>query len=222
MEHPEPLFDAVLAGDTQTAQKILKENPHFINHLHDSGATLLLLAAYTRNEEMIHALRPFKDHLNIYEAAALGEFTGVVENLAEMDDIDAPAPDGFTALGLAVFFGHDAIARLLLVHGANPNKPSANKMVVTPLHSAAATQNLELVQLLLDRGADPNAQQPSGVAPLHSAAHTGQLEICKRLLRAGANPALRTHAGETALDFAQKDGFPEIAALLLPLTTSSN
>ena len=47
--------------------------------------------------------------------------------------------------------------------------------------------------LLLQAGADPNAQDVDEWTPLHAAAHWGQKEACKLLADYGADFTLRNH-----------------------------
>jgi ankyrin repeat protein len=60
-----------------------------------------------------------------------------------------------------------------------------------PIKNAAARGHLDIVRLLLERGADPNLPE-EGIAPdghaLYSAAANGHLEIVKLLLEHGAHP----------------------------------
>ncbi|TDZ32369.1 Itaconate transport protein [Colletotrichum spinosum] len=56
----------------------------------------------------------------------------------------------------------------------------------TALHLAACEAYREMVQLLLEKGADPNARDVSGQVPLMRAAFWGRLENVKVLLRYGA------------------------------------
>jgi ankyrin repeat protein len=53
---------------------------------------------------------------------------------------------------------------------------------VTPLHVAAGTGNVELIKLLLSKGADPKKRSAFGRIPLSVAASFGHLEACKELL----------------------------------------
>ena len=85
---------------------------------------------------------------------------------------------------------------------------------MTPLHSAAAGHRTEAALLLLDRGADPNAEQPGGWTPLHQAAANGDLVLCKALLEHGANQAQMSDDRTRPLDFAIENRHHEIVRLL--------
>ena len=56
----------------------------------------------------------------------------------------------------------------------------------TPLRLTAASNNKEVVQLLLDNGGDVDAQDKDGEPPLHAAAQSGQKEAVQLLLDHGA------------------------------------
>ena len=71
-----------------------------------------------------------------------------------------------------------------------------------PLSNAAATGRMDIVQLLLDHGADPNLPEeqyaPKGKA-LYSAVYHGHYEIAKLLLERGAFPNPPVESSGTAL-----------------------
>jgi ankyrin repeat protein len=76
---------------------------------------------------------------------------------------------------------------------------------VTPLHSAAAGSHAEIVKLLLEHGADPNAAQDGGFTPLHSAAGNDDRESVEALLEAGADPSLANDEGKAPADLAGEE-----------------
>lgn len=57
---------------------------------------------------------------------------------------------------------------------------------ITPLMLASKCGNLPLVQLLLKKGADPNAVGANLKTALHGAANGGHVDVIKELIRNGA------------------------------------
>lgn len=69
----------------------------------------------------------------------------------------------------------------------------------TPLHWAARIQKLEMVKLLLERGADVNAKDDNGIAALHHLVFRGNLEGVEHLLEHGADVNIVDKDGNTPL-----------------------
>ena len=90
---------------------------------------------------------------DIFEAAAFGRVSRIRDLLASNPDAaGATAPDDFTPLHLAAFFGHPEALATLLEAGADVSARASNSFVreVQPLHSAAARRDSECCRLLLD------------------------------------------------------------------------
>ncbi|EAX99303.1 hypothetical protein TVAG_152220 [Trichomonas vaginalis G3] len=68
---------------------------------------------------------------------------------------------------------------------------------IHPLHFAAASQNLEIVQYLISIGADKNAKTAFDVTPLHVAAASNNLEIVQYLISIGADKDAKAVSGVT-------------------------
>jgi len=87
----------------------------------------------------------------------------------------------------------------------------------TALHYACFFGGAAAVAVLLEAGADPNAEagNPSRVRPLHSAAAGRDAEAARLLLEAGADPDARQAGGHTALHAAAQHDDAQLAALLL-------
>jgi ankyrin repeat protein len=152
-------------------------------------------------------------------------------------DVNLSDPDGISPLVLAIRNGHYDVAAVLVEKGANVN--AGDRVNRTPLYMAvdmhsldwiqnrpapkseSALDSLDIVKLLLARGANPNVQLsgPSpawkgdaiaaqntfgnvigpGTTPFIRAAKNADLAVMRLLLASGANPNLPTRNNTTAL-----------------------
>jgi len=133
------------------------------------------------------------------------------------------------------------ITQLLLGHGADVNSKgyedrtplhialqwgdvgiiqahTRDKFDWTSLHLASRRSHLDVLRLLLDRGADANAQTSHEMTPLHFAACNGHFQIAEVLLAHGVDPRIRNKKGQTAFEQASEMGHLEVAQLLSDLT----
>ena len=93
-----------------------------------------------------------------------------------------------------------------------------NDLGMTPLHQAVKVNNLSMVNLLLDYGANPNVKteyQAGQETPLMIAAVNNYYEIGKLLLDYGADPTQRNSQGLTCLHLATMNGSVELALLMI-------
>ena len=147
--------------------------------------------------------------------------------------LHAFSDDGWTALHLACFFGHQACVTWLLARGADREATSQNMLKNRPLHAAAGGRHTSVCAELLRQGAvtmirsqarssaarprsgagalprgdEPaDAQQQGGYTALHSAAQHGNEALVEVLLSAGASPSLADGQGKDAAQHAEDKG----------------
>ncbi len=121
---------------------------------------------------------------------------------------------GDTALHLAAAGYRVEIVQQLLAAGADPNATS-NHRRSGPLHYAAdgyvsgpewdEKRQVKTIRVLLEAGAEINAQDKNGAAPLHRAARTRCAAAVACLLKSRSNPLLKNKSGSTPFHLAVQD-----------------
>lgn len=214
----EEIIELIKTGKNDLLEQHLIDNPSLADSKTAHGISLLQFAAYCRNNFAVDILKKHKQELDIFEAVSVGDTDTVSQLLDKTPDIlNSFSQDGFTPLGLAAFFGHLPIVKLLLDKGANPNIAANNQFKVAPIHSACAISNFEIVNLLITYRADVNAKQMQGVTPLHATAHNGQTKLLKLLIDNGADINAKMDNGQTPLSMAIEKEFHETAELITKL-----
>jgi ankyrin repeat protein len=164
-QHPDlDAFEAAAAGDSARVSQEVATMPDFVERVHRMGWTPLHFAAFG------------------------GQTAIALLLLAHGAEVDAVSRNKFanTPLLVSLLTRQGDVARLLVARGANVNFKGAEG--VTALHEAATGGDLDVVRLLLDAGADPNAR-------------TGKLDDGR--------------TDRSALDFARDGGHADVASLLL-------
>jgi len=133
--------------------------------------------------------------------------------------------DGMTALDLALY-GTQSCNNQAIVDLLKKATEKVNSYIstngCTSLISAAKNNNLEMVQMLLNAGADKDIQDKDGWTALHWAAKNNSTYIIQRLLKKNANLDIQDNLGCTALIQAVRFNRSEIAQMLLDKGANPN
>jgi ankyrin repeat protein len=172
-------------------------------------------ARYEFKLEIVEVIRQAAGQIDIFEAAALGDIERLRELLSSEPELaKAYSNDGFTALQFACFFGQPEAVKELSARGSDMNAVSRNTMHVAVINTAAASQSVEIVKIVLGAGARPDHQQQAGYTALHEAAAHNDAAMAQALLDAGATRDIRSDDGKTAADIATEKGYAALASLL--------
>ncbi|MCB1143104.1 MAG: ankyrin repeat domain-containing protein [Leptospiraceae bacterium] len=101
-----------------------------------------------------------------------------------------------------------------LKRGSNVNERDSFQKKYTALMVASKEGDLQLVKLLIDRGANVNATTPDGHTALMYASYNRYPEIVKVLIEHGANVNAKSIQGHTALSEIDDSHKEEIILLL--------
>ena len=214
------LFQAIRRGEISAIRKVLDRDPKLIGTVDENGSTPLILAAYwagaaevkellargadpnAKNDSGVAALIPATDNL---ESTRM-----LVEAGAE---VNARTEAGDTALIVAAQrAGGARVVEYLLDKGANLK--TATNDGATALHRAAECGDVDVLKLLVDKGADVDAQRKNpfgGQSPLASAVVFGHGAAVRYLLSKGA----KANIGDAGLSRAVFQGNVEIVKALL-------
>ena len=88
----------------------------------------ILVAAYNMKPDVVNALLELGAPVDIFEASVLGKVDRIQEILkANPARVSEHAPDGFTPVALAAFFGQPAAVKALIAAGADVNAAATNR-----------------------------------------------------------------------------------------------
>jgi len=111
-------------------------------------------------------------------------------------------------LGYTTGLGRDLLMAFVI---ANSTDSHGN----TALINAIQADSMEIAWMLIENGADLNAQNPNGLTALHYAACRGDQELVRLLLTSGADSNFLNADYETPLICAAKNGYHRIIPLLM-------
>lgn len=183
-----PLLRAVDTGQIETVEVLLnaKADPNVRDH---NGKTALMKAVESQKPAIVALL------------------------LSHGVDVKAVTPDGDSPALTAAQDGLPESFEIIKMLGKAKANMDASNAAYTPLFYAVNQSNKELVRVLLEAGASPDAKTQFGKTPLHEA--IGNLEILQMLLAAKGNPNVTNDRGETPLHEAIANGSLETVDALL-------
>jgi uncharacterized protein len=149
----------------------------------------------------------------IADAAENQDRPAIRSLLKQKADVNAPQPDGMTALHWAAYRDDLETAKVLVE--AKADVSATNRYGVTPLSLACENGNAEVVELLLAHGADPNTTLRGGETVLMTAARTGKPGPVNALIKRGADVNAKEPRSQTALMWAAAEGNADVVELLL-------
>ncbi len=247
-----PLFLAASKGHKEIV-KLLLESGADVRSLNDGGDSPFQEAAGNGHMAVVKLLTEMYGpnvkgrirYAPLYNAAAAGRLE-VVKYLVE-SGADVNAVGGYcgeTPLSIAAVGGHKDVCEYLISQGADVNfspkcdSPDFDEKIYDglaslgyinmggsrPLHGAAGNGHAEVVDLLINNGADANALNDVSKTPLHKALSNrpGYLfspsrfvDVAAMLLKAGAGVDSKDDDGNTPLHLATENGLKSVIKLLL-------
>ncbi len=149
----------------------------------------------------------------VADAAMAGDTTALRALLQQKANVNAPQPDGATAIQWAAYRNDLQMADLLIAAGADVKL--ANHDGATPLWLAAENGSAAMIEKLIEAGANPNERHSNGETPLMMAARNGNTAALKVLLDHQADVNLKENLrGTTALMWAAEQSHPEAVKIL--------
>uniref|UniRef100_A0A8C2ZP38 Ankyrin 1 n=1 Tax=Cyclopterus lumpus TaxID=8103 RepID=A0A8C2ZP38_CYCLU len=217
------LHIAALAGQEQVVAELVNYGAN-VNAQSQKGFTPLYMAAQENHLEVVKFLlenganqsTPTEDGFTPLAVALQQGHENVV---ALLINYGTKGKVRLPALHIAARNDDTRTAAVLLQN--DPNADVLSKVCVcactgfTPLHIAAHYENLNVAQLLLNRGANVNFTPKNGITPLHIAARRGNVIMVRLLLDRGAQIDAKTKDELTPLHCAARNGHVRIIEILL-------
>lgn len=149
---------------------------------------------------------------NIFDACRSGNMT-TVEKLYKINPsiINSEEENGYSALVLACYYGHEDIVAFLAGKVSNIN---AETTYGSPLMAAAVKGYDGIVDILLKHNANPNITDDKGTTAAHYAILFKKYTIIEKLANAKADFTIKNEIDKSALDYAKSLNDEKINKLL--------
>ncbi|KAH8999662.1 ankyrin repeat-containing domain protein [Lactarius hatsudake] len=215
-KRPKPLYYAALCGFYDLVRRLIVRHPEQINHHGGHYNTPLVAALSRKHVQVAELLLKHGACVNVRGNPPLlyaitfsddARVDAVLFLFRHGADVNATEEDFWTPLHLATYMGDLSVARLLFEHRAEvdlrtyDNKSPLHHVSIRVIGEREGERSI-LARLLVERGADVEAQDQLGTTPLHLASLYGRLEIAQLLLDQGANAHARSNRSRSPLHAA--------------------
>jgi ankyrin repeat protein len=232
-EHPRWLQKLIVLGDLEVLKALMSQMPKFREVVISNGG--LALAARSGDMAKINYFLEQGANPNevvedlgspLLQCVSSRSLAGAKLLLDRRANVEGPS--GQSPLFMAVASGNNEMVKLLIQYGANVNIQIPTDKNTTPLLKSLdseASSRDEVMDTLLNGGADVNLPNSFGFTPLMAACANGRLEAVKKLLDRGASVSAEPNRGNsgsgasiggmTALMYAAWAGAKDVVEVLL-------
>jgi len=235
------LSNALIGNDPERIKYLVSKGAD-VNKPDLQGWTPLTSAARQRHDKTIELLIELgadpnkKDGNGItpIAAAIMRDHVASIEALIEKGaELEVPGQQGFHPLALAIAENKYESAKALMQGGADVSLTSGEEGL-TPLMIVAAqtgpaegsiflpgsTRPTDLAKVLIEKGANVDAQAHNGMTALMIAASNNSAPMIGLLMDAGSDPGLKNAQGQTAEDVAELNHNQEASQAIRVLSSS--
>ena len=228
-----PLYYASLGGFYDLAEQIVGKHPEQVNARGGYLMSPLVAALYRKHFQVAELLHRNGADVNVrgngectlLQVACADGLVDVVHWLLNHGaDVNIQGYQRWTPLQDTIDYGHLEAFQMLLEHNADIH--IGNQYGETALHVAAVPHvkrdQVHIMQVLLDHGANPNSRDNHNCTPLHHSSwrakdhyfRMGTVEGVRLLLKHGAIIDAEDENGRTPLQLALEHGRDDIATCL--------
>jgi ankyrin repeat protein len=197
---------AAIQGNIEKIRTILNETPELLNQTDRYGNTPLHLAAYKGHGALVKFL--ISKEVNVNKENNFGGTALLLASYAGQAEIVKMLLSSGTDANSSIRSTEDQVLQIASLEGYRDYSHMYNAQggiinlrvhfIATSLQASAVKCHREIVEILIENGADVNAS-PTGHTALHSAAVNGHKELVELLIAHGAEVDARNQMGHTPL-----------------------